>query len=290
MEIPSSPDLWLQIAASRSIRTELAYQSHAWFFSLYLSHYMSYPTAPFHKNFFAITEDINQQLAVIVAFRGSAKSTIMTLSYPIWAILGSQRRKFVLILSQTQAQAKQHMVNLKQELETNELLRGDFGAFEEDTDQWGLSSLVIPRYNARITVASSEQSTRGLRNRQYRPDLIICDDIEDLNSVKTKEGRDKAYAWLTGEIFPAGDQRTRLIIIGNLLHEDSLLMRLKAQMNQGHLAGQFYWYPLVTDDGIIGWPGKFPTMASIEKLKSTIPSEASWQREFLLRIIATQEQ
>jgi hypothetical protein len=33
-----------------------------------------------------------------------------------------------------------------------------------------------------------------------------------------------------GEVIPAGDRNTRLIIVGNLLHEDSLLMRIKEEI------------------------------------------------------------
>lgn len=285
------PDNQLQhIVSSRTVRRNLAYNSHSWFFSIYLAHYLTYPTAQFHKDFFAITENDSKRMSVIVAFRGSAKSTIMTVSYPIWAITGYQQKKFILILSQTQSQARQHMMNLKQELESNERLRADFGAFEEDTDQWGLQSLVIPKYGARITVASSEQSVRGLRNRQFRPDLIICDDVEDLNSVKTKEGRDNTFAWFTGEIMPAGNpETTKLIVIGNLLHDDSLLMRLKERIDEKSLLGKFYWYPLLTEDKVITWPGRFPTIGHIEALKQSIPSDEAWQREFLLHIVVDQE-
>jgi len=279
-----------EITASRAVRTNLAFNSHEWFFALYLHHYLTNPTAPMHKDFFSTTEDSNEKLSVIVAFRGSGKSTIMTLSYPIWAIIGAMQCKFVLILSQTQTQAQYHMMNLRRELETNLLLRADFGAFEEDTDQWGLGSIVIPKYNARITVASSEQSIRGIRNRQYRPDLIICDDVEDLNSVKTKEGRDRTFSWLTGEVMPAGEPGvTKMVLIGNLLHDDSLLMRLKDRIDHKDLDGKFYWHPLIDENNNIAWPGRFPSMAHVESLKRSIASEESWQREYLLRIIVDQE-
>jgi len=72
---------------------------------------------------------------------------------------------------------------------------------------------VIPKFNARLIAASSEQSIRGLRHGAYRPDLIICDDVEDLNSVKTNESRDKTYAWLTGDVIPLGDLNTKIISI-----------------------------------------------------------------------------
>jgi len=239
---------------------------------------------------FSITEDEAIKLALIVAFRGSAKSTIMTLSYPIWAILGQQQKKFVVILSQTQRQARQHLINLKRELESNDLLQADLGPFEEQDDEWGSYSLVIPQYGARITAASTEQSIRGMRHGEHRPDLIICDDIEDLASVKTKDGRDKTYQWLTGDILPAGDSRTRVIIVGNLLHEDSVIMRLRKNIEEKELDGVFKQYPLVDGNEKILWPGKFQTKEDIETLKRTIGSETAWQREYLLRIIADIEQ
>lgn len=279
-----------KVISDRAIRTNLTRKSHQWFFAIYFGRYMQYTTAPFQKEIFAITEDESTKTAVIVAFRGSAKSTIITLSYVIWAILGKQQKKFVVILSQTQRQARQHLINIKRELESNELLKDDLGPFEEQDDEWGSYSLVIPRYNARITAASTEQSIRGMRHGEYRPDLIICDDIEDLASAKTKEGRDKTYQWLTGDVIPAGDKNTRMIIAGNLLHEDSVIMRLKNAIEDGEFDGVLKQYPLIDDKGKILWPGKFNTIEDIEILKRTIGSETAWQREYLLRIVADIEQ
>src|SRR3990167_7911323 len=81
---------------------------------------------------FYLSEEQDIRNLFIVAFRGSAKSTIFTTSYPVWAILGKQQKKFVLILCQTQAQAKQHMMNLRRELESNTLLKNDLGPFKEE--------------------------------------------------------------------------------------------------------------------------------------------------------------
>jgi len=272
------------------VRTAVTKESHEWFFAVYFSHYIKHETAPFQKEMFAISEDENIKNAVIVAFRGSAKSTIMALSYPIWAILGKQQKKFVLLLSQTQNQARQLMTNLKQELETNEILRTDLGPFQETDDEWRSFSIVLPKYAARITAASSEQSIRGIRHGTYRPDLIICDDVEDLNSVKTREGRDKTYQWLTGDVLPAGDKNTKVIMIGNLLHEDSVLMRLKQNIEERKLDGIFRFYPLLDEAGNIAWPGKYPTAIEIEALKRTIGNDISWQREYLLHIVPNAEQ
>lgn len=284
-----SPQELEQIKKKRSIRKMLAKKSHFWFFTVYLSDYIDYSFAPFHHEMFQVTEDQDLRLATIVAFRGSGKSTLMSLSYPIWSIIGSQQKKFVLILGQTHNQARQHLTNIKRELETNQLLKADIGPFQEFSDEWGSTSIVLSNYDAKITIASTEQSIRGIRHGKYRPDLVVCDDVEDLNSVKTKEGRDKVFQWLTGEIMPIGDTYTKTIIIGNLLHEDCLLMRLRKMMELGKLHGKFFAYPLIDDKNTISWSGKFPDMQAVEKHKSSIASDSAWYREFLLKIISEED-
>lgn len=281
-----NPQEITMIKENRDVRVRLARESHYWFFSLYLGEYVQYPFAPFHKEMFALTEDVKQRINAIVAFRGSAKTTIMTTSFPIWAVTGKLEKKFVLILSQTQHQAKIHLSNIKRELETNELLKEDIGPFEEFSDEWAANSIVLKNYNARIIAASTEQSIRGIKHGRYRPDLVICDDVEDLNSVKTRDGRDRTFNWLTGEVLPIGDSSTKIVIVGNLLHEDCLLMRLKQHFEDGKLRGKLLFVPLVSEDNQIAWPGRFPNMDSIEDLKQTIGNEAAWYREYLLRIIA----
>ncbi|NMB48545.1 hypothetical protein GYA13_03850 [Candidatus Kuenenbacteria bacterium] len=284
-----TPELKTQIYNDRNVRTAITRQSHLMFFNIYFASYVTHETARFQKELFSLSEDQNTTMVVVVAFRGSGKSTIMNMSYPLWAILGEQQKKFVIILSQTQRQARQHLVNLRRELESNELLRADLGPFQEQTDEWGSYALVIPRYNAKIMAASTEQSIRGLRHGQYRPDLLICDDVENLDSVKTKENRDKTHDWLVGDVIPAGDQQTRIIIVGNLLHEDSVLMRLKQGITENKINGVYREYPLIDDKGNIAWPGKYPTQAEIEQLKRTTGNETAWQREYLLRIISDVE-
>ena len=279
-----------QMIKDKKVRTAITKESHWYFFHLYFAHYVKYQTAQFHKEIFSLTEDEQVGNFFVVAFRGCGKSTIITTSYPIWAILGKQQKKFVLIICQTQSQAKQHMMNLRRELESNTVLKNDLGPFKEESDEWGSSSLVFSNSNARITAVSSEQSIRGLRHNQYRPDLIICDDVEDISSTKTREGRNKTYEWLTGEVIPAGDRDTRLVIVGNLLHEDSLLMRIKGDIVKGKTKGVFKEYPLINNDGEILWPGKYSSILEIEEEKRKTGNDPAWQREYLLHIVPTEEQ
>ena len=282
-------ELQQSLFTNRSLRNEITSLSHEWFFSTYFANYLTSKTAEIHKKLFAITEDEENQLAVVVAFRGSGKSTIMTMSYPIWAVLGKQKKKFVLIASQTQYQAKVHLLNIKREFENNDLLKNDMGPFVEQSEEWGATSLYIPKYNARITAISTEQSVRGIRHGAIRPDLVIADDVEDMASVKTREGRNKTFDWYTSEIIPVGDTNTKRIAIGNLLHEDSLLMRLKDRIENDEIDGTFYECPIAVD-GKSMWPGKYPDKAALNKLRRSIANKVSWEREYMLRIIPDEDQ
>jgi predicted phage terminase large subunit-like protein len=274
----------------RSVRTSITKDSFLYFFHFYYAHYVKYETADFQKEIIHNLEKSAVENLYVVAFRGSGKSTMVTTAYPIWAILGKQQKKFCIIFCQTRTQAKQHMMNIRTELEGNDVLKKDLGPFQEESDEWGSFSLVFKKHGARITVASTEQSIRGIRHNEHRPDLIICDDVEDVQSTKTREGRDKTYHWLRGEIMPSGDKNTRLIIVGNLLHEDSLLMRIKEEISNGKARGIFKEYPLIDKNDICLWPGKYKNNKDIEDEKMKIASEVSWQREYLLRIIPSDDQ
>ncbi|MSR87096.1 hypothetical protein EXS70_02900 [Candidatus Peribacteria bacterium] len=209
----------------------------------------------------------------------------MNLSYVLWAILGAPQKKFVILVGLTQAQAKQHLRNIKEELEHNPLLRADLGPFREEEDEWRNSCLVISNYGAKIMAVSIDQAVRGFRHGSYRPDLFVCDDIEDMMSVKTKEGRDKTYQWVKSELLPAGDTGTRIVFIGNLLHEDCLLKRLQREIEARTLRGIYREYPLVDGSEKCLWPGKYPTKETIEAERQRIGSDSAFYREYLLRIL-----
>ncbi|MFH1186896.1 MAG: phage terminase large subunit [Candidatus Levyibacteriota bacterium] len=278
-----------EIIKNDNLRKELARKSHYWFFHIYFNRYVTYKTADFQKDLFLVTEGEDIKNAVIVAFRGSGKSTIMTLSYPIWAILGQRQAKYIVILAQTQQQARRIIDNIKREFEANELLIKDFGPFMEQNYEWSLNSLSIPQFNARIDGYSSGESIRGIRHGNHRPQIIVADDVEDLQSVRTKETRDKIYTWFTGDILGLGDKSTKTILIGNHLHFDSLIERRKKDI-KGKENTVILEIPLIDENGINNWPGKYETEKDIEDERKRVGSEAAWQREYLLNTVSDSDQ
>ena len=222
-----------------------------------------------------------------MGFRGSGKSTILAQSFPIWAVVGKQQLKHVLILTQTILHAKQHMKDIRDVLVRNDLLKQDMGPFKEE-DEWQSFSIVIPRYGAKITCMSREQNVRGIKYGPYRPQLIILDDTEDLSSMSSKETCDKVFAWFMGDVMPLGDQRTRILLLGNMLGRESLLARVARMIQDGSLTGTFRKYPFLDESGRCLWPGMFP-QEKLEKFKHSF-NETTWEREFLLHDVSNEEQ
>jgi hypothetical protein len=262
------------------MRRELVKKSHEAFCSIYLSHHITHPYAFFHKEMFRVTEKYDQKLNVFMAFRASGKSTILNLSNAIWSILGKHQKKFVLIISKSRVQSQAHFENIKSELEDNELLKQDLGPFRSSTTDWGAFSIELPLYNAKIMCIGSLQNIRGLKYKNRRPDLIICDDMEDIISVKEKPNREKLYQWFINEVMSIGDEKTNIVVLGNLLDRDSLMVRLKKLMMHNQLKGKYYVYPLLDDNNKILWPERY-SVEDVLEIINGLPKKKDFETHSL---------
>lgn len=279
-----TPSQLENLCNNQQARIEMAQSSHLLFFYIYFSQFIEFEIPDYQKEIFRLTEDDKTKFGIVISFRGSAKSTIVTESYPLWAILGRMKCKFVVIISQTQDLAKQHFRILKNQMETNQLLRQDLGPFET-LEEWKSCSIIIPKYGAKIIAISKDQSIRGVKHNQYRPDLIIGDDLEDSLSVKTPESRRNTRNWFTTEILPLGDLNTKIMLVGNLLHQASLMMTLIEDIKNKNRDGVYRIIPIIDENGVIAWPGKFPDMKTFEKFRLKIGDKFAWAREYLLKIV-----
>jgi len=282
--------LFEKLLTNKRLRTEVVTKDFEWFLPIYFHKRLEYPTAPFQTATIKLLRDSLAKFIVITAFRGSAKTTIVAVAYALWAVFGVQQKKHVLLVGQTEIKARRLLMNIRRQLETNSLLRRDLGPIDEEKDQWGATALVIRKLNARIAVASVGQSVRGMLHDEYRPDLVICDDLEDLDSVQTQESRDKLCDWFSGELLPIRDKRTRFVIIGNMLHDDSLMKRLQHEIESGERDGEFREYPFFDENDNPLWPGKYPTRESVEEEMRMVNDPVAWAREYLLKILPRDEQ
>lgn len=290
METHRNPsDIIQRLYQDRKVRAAVAKADISYFASLYMSRHINYEMAPMHKEILGFAQDPSLRYTAIMAARGLGKSTLMSLIYPIWAVIGAQQKKFVVIVSQTQGQARQMFDNIRREFEGNDLLRGELGPFESTKDPWGNDGIVLSRYGAKIIAVSVDQSVRGIKHEAQRPDLVILDDIEDVQAVRSFESREKTYKWFTSEVYPLGDVTTKYVLVGNKLHEESLMMRIADSIKEKKRPGVTREYPLVDSKGRAAWPDKFRDQASIKKLQDEVGDEVAYRREYLLEVIDNAE-
>jgi hypothetical protein len=238
---------------------------------IYLSGYFTDPPASFHPQLVHALESDEEKRLLVIGFRGSGKSTFGSLALPLWAALENpQKFPFIILVADSSRQATLNISAIKHELETNTLIKQDYGeikgnviedfALKGEGEEWQKQNIVLSN-GVRILARSRGRKVRGLRHLQHRPKLVVVDDPEDGEWVRTKENRDKTDRWLHSEIMGGLDARKgKLVVIGNLLHMDALLSRLKAP-GTGFKPLEF---PLIDSEGRCTWPAMYPTPESLK--------------------------
>lgn len=252
----------------------------------YLSHYLTLKPAEFHPEMLLhLQEPSLAQYLAITGYRGCAKSTFAGLGLPLWTA-AEELEQYIILINDTMPSSKLSIENIKFELEENELLikdYGDFAAGISKTKSWTSTNLLLAS-GIRIAGQSRGQKIRGKRHRQFRPGLVIGDDLEELSKVTKKEYRDGTEIWLTGDVIPSIEEDGgRLVIIGNMLHTDGIMARIK----NGKIAGNIFKYleyPLIAKDGHVTWIGKYPDEAALKRQENKV-GRTAWMREYLLKVV-----
>jgi predicted phage terminase large subunit-like protein len=187
----------------------------------------------FHKEMWEYCCSSTRWVA-ICAPRGHAKTTAVTLGYGLATLL-FRERKFMLLVSNTEQQAALFLGNIKQQLQTNDTLIELFGIKRQQEDgkvkfiKDSETDIIVEFDDGkmfRIIAKGSEQKVRGLTWGTARPDLIICDDMENDEQVMNKDRREKFKRWFTGALLPCMSDRGIIRMVGTILHMDSMLENL----------------------------------------------------------------
>lgn len=222
------------------IRRALAAMDLAYFGRAYLPHYFSRPSPQFHAELDTLWRDgvlkgvvpIGDNAKLVdaqdgcrratAAPRGHAKSTNLTFKGSLHAALYRYKR-YIIILSDTSDQANGFLSAIKDELEDNGAIREDFGNL---TGGVWRENVIITSQGVRIDAIGAGQKIRGRKHKNWRPDLMVLDDIENDENVRTVEQRKKLENWFYKAVSKAGDTYTDIVYIGTLLHYDSLLAKV----------------------------------------------------------------
>ncbi|MBP6897391.1 MAG: phage terminase large subunit [Pseudacidovorax sp.] len=255
--------------AARDQRASRARHDYKFFTKTYFPHYVKSEESVFHAWFFdnvpKLIDQPSGQFIEISAPRGEAKSTLGTQLFTLWCIV-TGRKKFIPIVMDSFDQAATMLEAVKVELESNPRLAMDFPDACGAGRVWN-AGVIVTRGNTKVQAFGSAKKMRGLRHGPHRPDLVMLDDIENDENVRSPEQRDKIEAWVKKVVLPLGppDGTMDVLYLNTILHYDSV-------------ANRFHRNPLwkrVKFKAVIRWPDRMDLWQQWEELFVNEGEEAS---------------
>jgi phage terminase large subunit-like protein len=177
-----------------------------YFVHYYLPHYATATSADFQIH---LARQVARQKTgkfIIRWGRGLAKSVWCDVVIPLWLWINNDTR-YMVIVGNNFDKAKILLSDLQAEFEANPRLIHDFG------EQRMLGSWEDGYFNTKSGFIAKAlgmgQSPRGLRLKAQRPDYIVCDDLEDKDTVKNPKRQDDVVHWIEHDLLPTMDGDTR---------------------------------------------------------------------------------
>jgi len=202
----------------------------------YFNHYLQCVSSKFHKYLYKyLSENTNNRKShsrgfkhAIAAPRGNAKSSIISAIYPLWCI-AYNKKKFIIIVSDTIGQAKDFLADVTRELENNALLLRDFPHLKGKGAIWRADE-IITKNDIKILALGTGSKIRGRKFGVERPGLLIFDDIENSEMVRSESEREFIRTkWFNRDVlhvYGAKGSYTDFLFVGTMLGKESLLNKL----------------------------------------------------------------
>ena len=210
-------------------------------------------TADFHREMLDFIEAWTR-VVIHIPFE-HAKSTWISIVYPLWLLINDHNHLIALI-SATIRQAEGFLSAIKWHIENNRLLHEDFPELRpsSEVDKWAKQQIFIQR-----STASPHPSIQALGCTgsilSARLTRAIGDDIVDRKKINTPELRDKIENWWLEDVVSRLYEDGKAITIGSLQHHDDLNCRLSKNPEYKYLKRQ----ALIDEDTQKTlWPQRFP--------------------------------
>lgn len=182
----------------------------------------------------ALTSD---RFILIKAFRGSGKSVLISVCYPLWLIMKNRDVRIMLVTA-ADPLAKQWLRNIEQYMNTPQYMKLVGGS-------------LIPQPGEGLMWTSEEKMVRGRTNtgtgatllalgvhgqiRGRRVDHAICDDLINESNSHTQYQREVLSHWFHSAVIPTLDHDPadvlsgQCVVVGTPLYDADLMSTLKAE-------------------------------------------------------------
>lgn len=242
--------------AARMVRSR---KNMLYFGKMYFPHYFTKQFAKLHRDLAKLCKKKGKK--AVAAPRGFGKSVICSFLDPIHRGVFKLMHFFILI-SSTETNAAEFLIPIKLEFEENERLRNDFGN-QVNFGFWSDNDFVV-KNGIRYLGIGQGQKIRGRRFRQYRPDVIVIEDIEDDEVVKKPRRVKKIVDWIKRAVLPALEKNGSFMFVETMLSKNSVLAQVmeftnvESKIFKAIVNGKSTWaamwplYILMKEKGTIG--------------------------------------
>ena len=181
-----------------------------------------------HDQMFELLDNPDYDKVMMLAPRGIGKTSLAH-AYIMRHILFRQKR-FIMYVSNSLTVAEMQTENIKVCLQSTSLVKQMFG----DLTISDLSGTADDSFSKKAWVAyghtlilprGSNQQVRGLLYHDHRPDLIVIDDLEDMETITNELQRLKRKDWFFGDLMKTPSRLKKdckIVYIDTLKHEDAL--------------------------------------------------------------------
>ncbi len=194
----------------------------------------------------------------IVMFRGGGKTTNVN-KIGMFSYIFYQHERYIQIFSATQAKAIKFLSDVKTMI--TEAMRKGYdirkGSIWRDD---AIEVIIDGEFKCYVEVFGAGQDPRGGSYEFARPSLQIYDDIESkvgVYAIRSRDNRTKLEEWFTGDCLPSLGPTGRVIFIGTILHEDSLLNKIITNKDDKYPEWETKLVPIIRN-GKSAWPDRFP--------------------------------
>lgn len=245
------------------------------FANVFLNTYTAQKTPDFHIEIEQAFKKYDR--LEVIAPRGHAKSTVVSFICVLWSIC-FKKSKYIILCSDSLDQAVRFLGMIKNEIETNTLIKAVFGDLK-NSSCWNEREIVVN--GIKVDACGVGMKMRGKRYLNSRPDLIICDDIQNDELVANERRRNKLEEWFNQVVIPALEPNGKIILIGTTLHYGDLMCRVKDKELYPNF--KTLEYKAIKNNNKPLWEERFP-IEKLEEIKNDFIRRGMkyiWDREYM---------
>lgn len=236
----------------------------------------------------------NNRGIVVEAFRGSTKTTAVTITFTAYQI-GLHPERAYLLIQVGDDIATDNAAQIADIIANSQQWKDIFPHVEPDRDKgWGAGGYEVKRTDMEYSKWREMNSGRkdptlvgvGYKSREIigkHPGMLVVDDIHDENNTSSEKELSTVRKILTDTIFPTMMKDTFTIFIGTPWVENDCLHYALATGEYDHVRTPVYWY---NEDGdmVLAWEAEFG--GEVIERKKAFSGEIGFARMFLLDLEA----